>query len=143
MCKRAPSIARCARQLPVDMSCAFSCRPRSLHAHPALALGLPYTLARAPILGALLTLRSAPPCRPALAHQQVALCSALPRPAGQPSLTSKYLLEEALGSVLLALAVVMAGSGHLPTLKLLRGGWGWARTVPASGGGGGGARSGP
>jgi hypothetical protein len=42
-------------------------------------------------------------------------------PSGQPSLTNKYLLEECLGSVLLALAVVMAGSGHLPTFKLLRG----------------------
>lgn len=39
---------------------------------------------------------------------------------GQPSLTSKHFLEEAVGSVLLALGVVMAGSGHLPTLKLLR-----------------------
>ena len=46
--------------------------------------------------------------------------------AGQPSLTNKDLMEECLGSVLLAVAVVMAGSGHLPTFKLLRGG-------PASG----------
>lgn len=48
-------------------------------------------------------------------------------PAGQPSLTNKHLLEEGLGSVLLALSVVMAGSGHLPTLKLLRGGCRGAR----------------
>ncbi|KAL4443950.1 hypothetical protein ABPG75_011687 [Micractinium tetrahymenae] len=40
--------------------------------------------------------------------------------AGQPCLTNKHLLEEALGCVLLALSVVMAGSGHLPTFKLLR-----------------------
>ena len=48
----------------------------------------------------------------------LACCLPCP-PAGQPSLTNKDLLEECVGSVLLALAVVMAGSGHLPTLKLL------------------------
>ena len=50
----------------------------------------------------------------------LACCLPCP-PAGQPSLTNKDLLEECVGSVLLALAVVMAGSGHLPTFKLLRG----------------------
>ncbi|PSC69420.1 anaphase-promoting complex subunit 1 isoform X2 isoform B [Micractinium conductrix] len=40
---------------------------------------------------------------------------------GQPAYINKQQLEEALGNVALALAVVMAGSGHLPTLKLLRG----------------------
>ncbi|KAI3425098.1 hypothetical protein D9Q98_008476 [Chlorella vulgaris] len=40
---------------------------------------------------------------------------------GAPSPTNRDLLEECLGSVLLALSVVMAGSGHLPTFKLLRG----------------------
>lgn len=42
-------------------------------------------------------------------------------PAGQPSIISKDVIEDALGSVVLALSVVMAGSGHLPTFKLLRG----------------------
>lgn len=45
----------------------------------------------------------------------------LPGCAGAPSPTNRDLLEECLGSVLLALSVVMAGSGHLPTFKLLRG----------------------
>lgn len=42
-------------------------------------------------------------------------------PAGQPSIISKDVIEDAMGSVVLALSVVMAGSGHLPTFKLLRG----------------------
>lgn len=45
--------------------------------------------------------------------------------AGIPSLTNRDQLEGCLGSVVLALAVVMAGSGHLPTFKLLRGAAGW------------------
>ena len=40
---------------------------------------------------------------------------------GMGSPTNRDLLEECCDCVLLALAVVMAGSGHLPTFKLLRG----------------------
>lgn len=46
-------------------------------------------------------------------------CTCLPPGVASP--TNRDLLEDCLGSLLLALAVVMAGSGHLPTLKLLRG----------------------
>ena len=50
-----------------------------------------------------------------------------PLAAGQASLINRALLEECVGSVVLALAVAMAGSGHLPTFKLLRGGFRDAR----------------
>lgn len=42
-------------------------------------------------------------------------------PAGGWRGLDKQALEGCLGVVALALGVVMAGTGHLPTLKLLRG----------------------
>lgn len=63
----------------------------------------------------------------------------LPPLPGAAAPINKDQLEGCLGSCVAALGVVMAGSGHLPTLKLLRGacrGQAAQRHVPLQLGGG-------
>lgn len=70
---------------------------------------------------------------PVVSCLRLARCARPPVPfAGQPCIISKDVIEDAVGSVALALSVVMAGSGHLPTFKLLRGApGGWATGLGA------------